>query len=242
MSRLRSTAAPQAAALKQRIEERNAEGASIRFNETLLPIIQWDRAEPGCEELAAVLMEVLAEIDVAGVSEGYYPGFGPSVAEAMLKHNFADHKAFRVKGNRTTSTAGFHIDSNSVPKMNGIIYLNEVGPDQGPFSYVIGSNRWAFDLEDRAIRKAMDKCAFGSQRGRDLFAAIPRDYQRKCSFGWDIFDGSPESDALLAAERAFTSDRGDLVLFDSDGVHRGGGVKEGMRLSILFNLALREVL
>ncbi len=241
LNRLREAAAPHAAALKQRAKALIAAKARIRFDDTLHPVLQWDEAAPGCEVLAAAVRDLLREIDFDGIAQRYYPGFRPTVAGAALKRNFAGHEIFRANGAHTTLTGGLHIDSNSAPMMNGIVYLNEVGPEQGPFSYVVGSHRWPFDVEDRAIRKAMDECAFGSQKGREFFAAIPAEYQRKCAFGWDILDGTPECDALISTERVFTSQDCDLVLFDSDGVHRGGDVAKGKRLSILFNVAMRPI-
>jgi hypothetical protein len=40
----------------------------------------------------------------------------------------------------------------------------------------------------------------------------------------------PEVAALLASEHFFTSDEGNLILFDNNGIHRGGMVLEGKRI------------
>jgi hypothetical protein len=237
MTRLRNAATPIGESLAARQNAMRESGARITFQDTLVPVFKGEQSLPGTEAVGEVVRTILSA-EVYSVAEDYYAGFKPRILSVTIKRNLENHEMFRAAGRVTTKCAGLHIDSNSRACMNGIIYINEVGPEQGPFSYIVGSNRWAFDLEDRAIRKAIDETGFGGQGGRKYFAQMPGEYQRKAAFGWDLGDERDESASILAAERSFLSDTCDMVLFDSDGVHRGGDVRRGHRLAILFNLSM----
>lgn len=123
-----------------------------------------------------------------------------------------------------------HVDTAwGITKM--IVYLGEVGEGNGPFSYVRGSHRARDGFWGRLVRKANDYAGLSSTRApmRRLFAALPRALQRKAAFGPDVRDDHPMAGDLLRAEWRVTSDHGHGILFDPDGVHRGGMVREGER-------------
>jgi hypothetical protein len=122
-----------------------------------------------------------------------------------------------------------------------IIYLGDVGPENGPFSVIVGSHKLADGFFDRLIRRANDCASLSATRPSDraLFAALPVGLQKKCAFGPDVEDSHPWADALLASERVFTSDQARCILFDPNGIHRGGMVRQGERrvVTILFSEA-----
>lgn len=123
-----------------------------------------------------------------------------------------------------------HVDTAwGIAKM--IVYVGDVGETTGPFSYVRGSHRARDGFWGRLIRKANDHSGLSSTRpaARRLFAALPAFLQRKAAFGPDLRDEHPAVPALLAAETRFTTDAADAILFDPDGVHRGGMVQSGER-------------
>lgn len=123
-----------------------------------------------------------------------------------------------------------HVDTAwGIAKM--IVYVGDVGETTGPFSYVLGSHRARDGFWGRLIRKANDHAGLSSTRpaARRLFAALPAWLQRKAAFGPDLRDDHPQAPALLAAEARFTTDAADAILFDPDGVHRGGMVQSGER-------------
>jgi hypothetical protein len=123
-----------------------------------------------------------------------------------------------------------HVDTaHNTTKM--IVYISEVGPENGPFSYVAGSHRTRRDFWDRMIRRAVDHSGIGASdpRSRALFAALPAVFRRKGAFGQDLADDHPAAAPILAGERAVTSDLADGILFDPVGVHRGGMVRSGER-------------
>jgi hypothetical protein len=113
----------------------------------------------------------------------------------------------------------------------GIIYVSEVTPDTGPFSYVIGSNNFKSSTLEYLVRKAndnsrLDRC---DRATRELFWALPHSLQKKSEFGNDLLDSASEATALLDNEHQFVSAEGDMILFDNEGVHRGSMVRKGER-------------
>lgn len=131
-----------------------------------------------------------------------------------------------------------HVDTAwGIIKM--IVYVGDVGQANGPFSYVRGSHRARDGFWGRLTRKANDYAGLSSTRppARRLFAALPAGLQRKAAFGPDLRDDHPLAPALLEAETRFTTDTADAILFDPDGVHRGGMVQAGERRVVSVLLA-----
>ena len=63
--------------------------------------------------------------------------------------------------------------------------------------------------------------------------ALPRQFRRNPDFGVDLRDDeSAAARALLEREHRFLSSTGDLLLFDFNGVHRGGMVERGSRTTL----------
>ncbi len=121
-------------------------------------------------------------------------------------------------------TRYFHIDSDGWPWLKVLIYLEPVGPDQGPFRYVVGSHRWT-DPFELAIRKTTEKMRLDAKS----FAALPEPFRLKAEFGDETDPATPKAERLLKAERALCDGESDLILFDNNGVHRGGFVRKGRR-------------
>jgi hypothetical protein len=132
---------------------------------------------------------------------------------------------------KAKKTRYMHVDSSFWPPLKVLIYLNPVGPDQGPFRYVVGSHRIAGDFE-LVVRKTNDKYAIHNE----MFMALPPAFRQYTEFG-DAMDADTEQAAeLLAKERAYCDGVSDLVLFDFNGVHRGGFVRQGHRYMIQCSL------
>src|SRR4051794_28304611 len=126
-----------------------------------------------------------------------------------------------------------HVDATyNLLKM--IIYVNEVTQENGPFSYVKGSHRAARGFWDGMIRRANDYAGLSwtKRQYRELFFALPRPLQRKGAFGADIPNDSVYVKPILENELCVTSANGNGVLFDPDGIHRGGMVRSGRRLAV----------
>ncbi len=119
------------------------------------------------------------------------------------------------------------------PHTKVLIYLNDVGLDEGPFRYIDGSHRGVGDFE-LAVRKTNDKLRIKPP----LFMALPEEFQLLADFGDHIDPDSDEAKAFLAREiAAYDDQKSDLVLFDYHGVHRGGFVRKGARRILQVNFA-----
>ncbi len=128
------------------------------------------------------------------------------------------------QGLPTPKTRYFHIDSDGFPFLKSLIYLEPVTLDRGPFRYVAGSHRWADEFE-LAVRKTNDKLGLEPK----AFAALPAQLRLNTEFGDHMDPDGPEAEALLKAERPLCDGASDLILFDNNGVHRGGFVRKGRR-------------
>lgn len=131
-------------------------------------------------------------------------------------------------------TAYMHTDS-SMRWLKCMVYLSEVREENGPFSYVLGSNNFYMSFWEYVARKSsdmsgLDKC---ERNWREMFWTLPHFLQRKCELGNDFLEGDPAVKMLLEREKKFTSAEGNMIIFDTDGVHRGGMVHSGRRLALI---------
>lgn len=139
---------------------------------------------------------------------------------------------------RLPKAAYFHRDASG-GDLKAIVYMSEVGPANGPFAYVLGSHRLRIGRLDNFICEANDSngLADTGAETRRLFAALPRRFRQKGSFGNDLSDEDPVSDEIVGAAWSITGPKGAIVLFDTKGVHRGGMVERGERRVITCVLA-----
>lgn len=188
--------------------------------------------------------EVLALIEQAFGDAGFwdivsaYTGDRVALGNVALQVNTPHATRYRhgeigADGLPPLRTDYFHIDSGGWPHLKVLIYLNDVGLDQGPFRYVPGSHLWT-DPFELAVRKAHDK----HKTPPEILMALPEPLRLLAHFGPYMDPDGPEAAAFLAGERAFYDDEGsDLVLFDYHGVHRGGFVRQGSRHILQCNFA-----
>ena len=116
-----------------------------------------------------------------------------------------------------------HVDS-TIEALKVIIYRSDICDEgTGAFRYIPGSYRMCND-EEFAIRKANDKSGMDTvniSERRKLFAALPSRFQKKANFGNDLVFSDARNKKLLAREKIYTTDAGDLLLFNPEGIHRG---------------------
>lgn len=126
--------------------------------------------------------------------------------------------------------AYFHRDASG-GDIKAIIYMSDVGAEQGPFGYVVGSHRMPLDRGDDHVSEANDSngmAGTGPANRRD-FAALPPSLRHKGAFGNDLIDETPVAQAIRHSLWTITAPKGSIVMFDTKGVHRGSMVTQGER-------------
>ncbi len=115
--------------------------------------------------------------------------------------------------------------------VKAIIYMSDVGPENGPFIYARGTHKLAVNRIDDLIGEANDSNGLSGTGpvARRRFAALPAKLRQKCSYGNDLPDDTPLSKALLPCMWEITAPKGAIVMFDTKGTHCGGMVEEGER-------------
>ena len=215
--------------LLARLSKIDPEHAS--YSDCQLPL---NRADS--DELYKLFDEGLESSGIFALIRNYVPGAIGAIKALTLQHNRAGEAHWKgqfpdlpVEG---LGQSYLHVDTGGgVAK--AIYYVSEdVGPDNGPFSYVLGSNTRVRSVLDDLIRSAIDHCNLHrtDRKSREMFYALPKILQRRANFGVDLLGQDLEE--VEARELIFTSDRGNLVVFDNYGIHRGGMVENGQRTII----------
>ena len=126
--------------------------------------------------------------------------------------------------------AYFHRDASG-GDLKAIIYLSDVGNDNGPFTFSIGSHKMSISKIDDWICETNDSCGFSSTEKslRLKFSNLPKTLRQKGSFGNDLDNKSDFTRDILNSAWKITSKKGSIVLFDTKGAHRGGMVLKGKR-------------
>jgi hypothetical protein len=201
----------------------------------------WEGVFKG-DELWTAVEQALSEMGVFEATATVFGADSAKLRSMAVLVNCPDPdwagKLFRDVEVGAPPTAGFHIDSDCKCATKIVLYLNDVGPEQGPFSIVPGSHRWDEGSHDRVLRSAFDRTGniVRSAKWRRSFLSLPKEMQTKAEFGGDMVPGSPEAQALLEAEQVMTGPRGQLNVFNIDAIHRGANVRAGERHSMLINI------
>jgi hypothetical protein len=132
---------------------------------------------------------------------------------------------------------GFHVDpTNNLLEL--VIYLSDVGPGNGPLTYVVGSHRAGGAFWDGIIRRANDLGGLSSTQPeyRELFYALPAGLQRKAAFGADLLPDNNYTASIQSDQWQVTSDSENAVLYDPAGIHRDAIVTQGRRSAVIIKL------
>ena len=112
-------------------------------------------------------------------------------------------------------------------------------PGRRPFCYIRGSQNAKIGWFEGMVRRTNDFSGFSGRRpdARKKFMALPAFLRKKADFGGDLQDNSPDVARLREGHFAATSNYGNCVLFDGNGMHRGGMVNKGERRCLFILLA-----
>ena len=120
-----------------------------------------------------------------------------------------------------------HID----PKldMKCIIYLNEVTNIDGPFSYIKGSHLFGKTSNiEKNFAKAVNVYNINNTKEKRFeFLSLPKDLQKSANFGNYILNDSVNGKYIKNNLTPLTSDLGNIILFDPEGIHLGGNCYNG---------------
>ena len=131
-----------------------------------------------------------------------------------------------------------HIDA-TYGMLKCAIYVHDIGPDGGPFCYIRGSHLAKVSWFEGMVRRTIDFAGFSAKKPdvRRKFMALPAFLRKKAEFGADILDDSVDAKQLRDGHFSATSNYGNCILFDGNGIHRGGMVNTGQRRCVFILLA-----
>ena len=234
---LYANAQPVITAMQDRIGALRAAGKPIRFKN-----VEQGLSQEADSELWRSVDAMLREMEIYDVVAAFFGAGSARINSLAMFVNPAHQdwasRPFRDIELKTPPTAGFHIDSNGKCYLKGILYLSDVGPEQGPFGIIPESHLWGQGGVDRIRRRAFDRSPLisRSKEERQVFVSLPKDLQVKAEFGGDMVPGSAESDRLLRQELVSVGPRGLLSLFYPEAIHRGGNVSAGERHALQITL------
>jgi len=131
-----------------------------------------------------------------------------------------------------------HIDA-TYGMLKCAIYVHDIDADSGPFCYVRGSQNAEIGWFEGMVRRTNDFSGFSGRKpeARKKFMALPSFLRMKADFGGDLSDESIDVQRLREGHFSATSNYGNCILFDGNGMHRGGMVNRGERRCIFVLLA-----
>ena len=240
MDRIGRAAAPYVEALQAKLREPVARGDTIPFK-----MVNRVLDETADAEIWTIVDEALREAGLHETVRVFHGAIWSKLNSLAVFVNPPNQSwigpSFRDQSAATPPTAGMHIDSNGKCYLKMILYLSDVGPDQGPTAVVPGSHAWDSGGVERIRRRAYDRSKLlgRSALERHQFISLPQELQVKAEFGGDLLPGSLEAEALLATEFVSTGERGHYTVFNPEAVHRGGAVRAGERHALQITLGAR---
>lgn len=226
LAQIRTQLAPQLSALEQRGGlAGDTERGRIHIDAAAAP------------ELYRWLNQAASDLGLTEAASAYLGrpvGVGRIVAEIAEAPSVSAASPFADVSVDASPCDGFKVEPGSnVLKL--VIYLGDVGPANGPLSYVAGSNRAGRRLGDGLIRRANDLAGLSStlKAWRETFYALPAGLQRKATFGADLVPDSNFAAVVQNEQVAVTSSQANSVLYDPAGIHRDGTVTQGRRTAVI---------
>jgi hypothetical protein len=227
LTALTAAAAPQFDALLARREQRQA--GKRAFEESRGRTTRQEQ-----QALFDIIEKVLRDAGVMAIASAYMQREGRvidvnpqinDVSDTFWKDIFPD-----TPPSELPAAAYCHRDASG-GDLKAIIYMTDVEPQTGPFSYVVGSHRMQISRVDDLICEANDSNGLAGTDAltREKFAALPAKFRQKGAFGNDLGENSAFAQDITRGLWSITAPKGSIVLFDTKGIHRGGMVESGER-------------
>ena len=196
---------------------------------------KFDRAKQLDVEIVNLVNEMFKSLGILQAASKYNK-FKPLEVKNVVLHiakpTDQNYKQFLYDCKTVSKTTNLHID----PKenvMKAMMYLNNITEDDGPFSYIEKSNRWVHDKLQNIFGRAISTGSYcHTPESRAVVFQLPKRLRVSHNFGRLLQDGTEEQERLLKQEKMFTSDKGNLCIFDPAGMHRGGICNKGNRIAL----------
>ena len=196
---------------------------------------QFDRAKQLGPEYIKLVNDMFTKLGVIQGATKYNKGKQLQVKNVVLHiatPTDQNWKQFLYDCSLTTRTTNLHIDPKE-DVIKAMMYLNDITLDDGPFSYVEKSNRWIYDDLQNIFGRAISTGSYcDTPQSRATVFQLPKICRVSHNFGRILLDDDPQQKMIVEKEKMFTSDKGNLCIFDPAGMHRGGICKSGTRIAL----------
>lgn len=240
MARIEAAAKPYLDALRDRLAEPRAAGVPVNFK-----MVNQVVNEQRDAELWTTVDDIMREVGAYETVRAFFSADWAKLNSLAVFFNPPNQSwigpPFRDFDGGMPPTAGLHIDSNGKAYLKAILYLNDVGPEQGPTCVVPGTHKWEEGSTERIWRRAYDRSSILGRKEHDrrLFMSLPEQMQVKAEFGGDLLPDDPATRTILEHEVVATGPRGSYTMFNPEAAHRGGAVTAGERHALQITLGAR---
>jgi hypothetical protein len=188
------------------------------------------------EDTLKIIHKILVDNDIFNIAKKYYNCKFSLDGAILHRSTDEDEHCIQTLNDLIKNNPPRHKNCHIDPKLNikCMIYLSKVGHNDGAFHYVAGSHLYKKDnIVLRNIAKANNVYNINnnSNKRRD-FLCLPKKFQNSSNFGNYILNDSKNGIYLKKKLLPLTSDFGNLILFDPDGIHMGGNTNGGERIAI----------
>ena len=196
---------------------------------------QFDRAKQLGPEFIKMVNELYQSAGILQGATKYNKGKPLQVKNVVLHiatPTDQNWKQFLYDCNTVTKTTNLHIDPKE-DVIKSMMYLNDITLDDGPFSYVEKSNRWIYDDLQNIFGRAISTGSYcHTPESRAVVFQLPKQLRISHNFGRVLLDDTEQQQNIIDKEKMFTSDKGNVCIFDPAGMHRGGICNKGTRVAL----------
>jgi hypothetical protein len=200
------------------------------------PIGTMDRGCPVSKDVRRMIQQTLADaglMDAAGKYLARERALKVGSAYLVVGTPTDSHwKQFYQDQTYVSKTTNLHIDPVE-DQIKVMLYLNDVGLESGPFSYVPQSNRWMHDDLQNIFGRAIATGSYcDTPEKRASIFRLPKHLRVSYNFGRTLVDHNPLQQRIIGTEQLLVSANTNCIVFDPAGMHRGGICESKDRIAI----------